>query len=82
MIGTAYLYTVKQCDVVESARKKVAAYRVFRDSCLDMIRSDSDTSIANQVHDLAWHTAVFRTLNEARRIDEKRDVTARCASSL
>ncbi len=28
----------------------------------------------NQVHDLAWHTAVFRTLNEARRLEPKRSV--------
>lgn len=26
----------------------------------------------NQVHDLAWHTAVFRTLNEARRLEPER----------
>jgi hypothetical protein len=28
----------------------------------------------NQVHDLAWHTAVFRTLNEARRLEPNRTV--------
>lgn len=26
----------------------------------------------NQVHDLAWHTVVFRTLNEARRLEPER----------
>jgi len=28
----------------------------------------------NQVHDLSWHTAVFRTLNEARRLEPERVV--------
>jgi hypothetical protein len=36
------------------------------------MRGVADTSVMNQVHDLAWHTAVFRTLNEARRLEPKR----------
>lgn len=28
----------------------------------------------NQVHNLTWHTAVFRTLNEARRLEPSRNV--------
>lgn len=38
------------------------------------MRGAADTSVMNQVHDLAWHTAVFRTLNEARRIEADRSV--------
>lgn len=36
------------------------------------MRGAADTSVTNQVHDLAWHTAVFRTLNEARRFEPER----------
>lgn len=38
------------------------------------MRGDSATSVMNQVHDLAWHTAVFRTLNEARRLEPARSI--------
>ena len=36
------------------------------------MRGAANTSVMNQVHDLAWHTAVFRTLNEARRLEPER----------
>jgi hypothetical protein len=39
------------------------------------MRGTADTSVMNQVHDHAWHTAVFRTLNEARRIEPDRPVS-------
>lgn len=64
-----YDYEVEQCDVPEVRRKSLAEYRVFRQRCLDYMRGERPTSVMNQVHDLAWHTAVFRTLNEARRLE-------------
>ena len=36
------------------------------------MRGVADTSVMNQVHNLAWHTVVFRTLNEARRLEPNR----------
>ncbi|MBY0267513.1 MAG: hypothetical protein K2W84_13950 [Burkholderiales bacterium] len=67
-----YEYPVEQCDVPEVRRMALVEYRTFRRKCLDYMRGDSDTSVMNQVHDLAWHTVVFRTLNEARRIEPDR----------
>lgn len=66
--------TVEQCDVPEARRAALNEYRIFRRECLERISGAADTSIANQIHDLTWHTAVFRTLNEARRIEPRRSV--------
>lgn len=70
----AYDYPVEACDVPEARRKALAEYRLFRRKCLEYLRGDAPTSVMNQVHDLAWHTAVFRTLNEARRLEGERRV--------
>lgn len=67
-----YEYSLEQCDVPEVRRASLGQYRAFRRKCLEYMRGTSDTSVMNQVHDLAWHTAVFRTLNEARRIEPDR----------
>jgi hypothetical protein len=69
-----YEYTVEQCDVPEVRRAALNEYRIFRRKCLEYMRGTADTSVTNQVHDLTWHTAVFRTLNEARRIEPHRAV--------
>lgn len=67
-----YEYSLEQCDVPEVRRASLDKYRTFRRKCLDYMRGAADTSVMNQVHDLAWHTAVFRTLNEARRLEPDR----------
>jgi hypothetical protein len=69
-----YEYPPEQCDVPEVRRPALAQYRIFRRKVLEQMRGAADTSVMNQVHDLAWHTAVFRTLNEARRIEPNRAV--------
>lgn len=69
-----YEYTVEQCDVPVVRRASLVEYRAFRRKCLEYMRGESSTSVMNQVHDLAWHTAVFRTLNEARRLEPSRPV--------
>lgn len=69
-----YEYTVEQCDVPKVRRAALAEYRVFRSKCLEYMRGASVTSVTSQVHSLTWHTAVFRTLNEARRLEPKRAV--------
>lgn len=74
MSDTGYRYSIDDCKFDEKTKKRVSEYRKFRDACLERIYGDSGTSIANQVHDLAWHTAVFRTLNEARRLEPDRGV--------
>lgn len=74
MIIGDYEYTVDQCDVPCVRRGRLSEYRAFRRKCLEYLRGDSDTSVVNQIHELAWDTAVFRTLNEARRIEPHRAV--------
>jgi hypothetical protein len=69
-----YEYTVEQCDVPAVRRKSMAEYRSFRRKCLEYMRGESNTSVSNQLHFLTWHTAVFRTLNEARRLEPDRPV--------
>ncbi len=67
-----YRYSLEDCDVPEVRRAALGEYRIFRRKCLEYIRGAADTSVMNQVHDLAWHTVVFRTLNEARRLEPER----------
>jgi hypothetical protein len=69
-----YEYPVEQCDVPEVRRGALKQYRDFRLKCLEYLRGEADSSVMNQVHGLAWYTAVFRTLNEARRIESDRPV--------
>jgi HEPN superfamily AbiU2-like protein len=69
-----YEYSVDDCDVPEVRRASLREYRDFRRKCLEYLHGDRDTSVVNQMYDLAWHTAVFRTLNEARRIEPRRKV--------
>ncbi|KAF0843433.1 hypothetical protein FNL37_0859 [Methylovorus glucosotrophus] len=64
-----YKFTPEQCDVPESRRKALIVYRTFRSQCLEYLNGDSDISISRQIHNLGWYTAVFRTINEARRIE-------------
>jgi hypothetical protein len=76
-----YEYTVEQCDVPKVRRGALREYRQFRRKCLEYLRDDTNTSVMNQVHDLAWHTAVFRTLNEARRLEQDRAVNGAYGNS-
>jgi hypothetical protein len=69
-----YQYTLEQCDVPEVRRAALNAYRIFRRKCLEDMRGSAETSVMNQVHNLTWHTAVFRVLNEARRLEPDRRV--------
>jgi hypothetical protein len=69
-----YEYPIEQCDVPAVRRPALTEYRLFRRKCLEYLRGNAPTSVMNQVHNLAWHTAVFRTLNEARRLEPERAV--------
>lgn len=69
-----YEYSLEECDVPKVRLAVLGEYRKFRRKCLEYMRGAADTSVMNQVHDLAWHTAVFRTLNEARRLEPVRPV--------
>jgi hypothetical protein len=67
-----YEYSLEECDIPEVRRAALGEYHTFRPKCLEYMRGAAETSVMNQVHDLAWHTAVFRTLNEARRLEPDR----------
>ena len=41
---------------------------------MESLVGDNETSVMTQVHNLAWYTVVFRTLNEARRIEPEQKV--------
>jgi hypothetical protein len=69
-----YEFPVEQCDVPEGKRGALKEYRDFRRKCLEYLRGEADSSVMNQIHGLAWYTAVFRTLNEARRIEAGRPI--------
>jgi hypothetical protein len=73
-LSSKYRYSVNECDIPEARKKSLNEYRVFRQKCLEYLVGDSETSVMNQVHNLAWYTVVFRTLNEARRIEHERKV--------
>lgn len=69
-----YEYPIDQCDVAPAQHESLKACREFRQKCLDDLFGDSDTSVATQLHALAWHSAVFKMLNEARRLEPERAV--------
>jgi hypothetical protein len=69
-----YNYSIEQCDVPAARRAALEKYRAFRRCCLERLTGDSETSVRIQINDLAWQTAVFRTLNEARRLEPDRKV--------
>lgn len=69
-----YKYTLEQCDVAAERRAQLKEYRAFRAKCIEMLRGKGAASVTTQMHDLAWDTAVFQTLNEARRLEPGRQV--------
>lgn len=64
-----YKYAIEECDINESKQDALRAYRRVRQNCLEHIRGPSTYPIYRQLSKLAWHTAVFQTLNEARRLE-------------
>lgn len=76
MAVPAYEYLLENCDVPAGDRKRLKAYRDWRLKCLTYLYSDGQTSVASQIGQLAWHTAVFKTLNEARKLEPHRRVNS------
>lgn len=60
---------VEECDVIESKRDALREYRRLRQHCLEHMRGPSIYPVYHQLSKLAWHTAVFQTLNEAKRLE-------------
>ncbi len=64
-----YIYSIEECDVSETRRCSLEKYRELRKDCLQRLRGPSVFPVSRQLSKLAWHTAVFQTLNEARRLE-------------
>ncbi|HUR40595.1 MAG TPA: hypothetical protein VM240_05440 [Verrucomicrobiae bacterium] len=64
-----YAYKIEECDVPAARHGAIREYRLLRDRCLEALRGEDHNSVTHQVHGLCWQTAVFRTLNEGRRIE-------------
>jgi hypothetical protein len=67
--ATFYTYPVEQCDIPHTRRNSLMEYRKLRETCLRDLRGPSSNPIYQQINYLAWHTATFHTLQEARRIE-------------
>ena len=69
-----YRYSIDECDVPAVRRAALAEYRALRLKCLEMLSGEAESAVSNQIYGLAWHTALYRSLNEARRLEPKRRV--------
>lgn len=69
-----YKFSVEQCDVAPRSRRRLERYRAFKAKLLEKLHGNREASVMSQVHDLAWDTAVFQTMNEARRLEPDRPV--------
>jgi hypothetical protein len=59
-------YPIGQCDVKD--KKSLAKYRTKRKIWLEWLRGDPDHSIVRQICTMLWNDAIFRLINESRRI--------------
>ena len=64
-----YNYSVEECDVSIEKRDALKEYRRIRQECLEHIRGPSVFPIFAQLQKLAYSTALYQTLNEARRLE-------------
>jgi hypothetical protein len=71
-----YKYSLEECDIPECRKRMLSAYREFRSDCIRILSGDPEVSVFHQIRGLCWQSAVFKTLNEARRIEHPRRVNA------
>ncbi len=64
-----YNFSVEDCDVSIEKREALKEYRRIRKECLEHIRGPSVLPVFAQLQRLAWNTALYQTLNEARRVE-------------
>lgn len=74
MLGVILAVDVDADRAQTSNRKMLTVYRDWRCDTLERLQGSADSSVRNQITDLTWRTAVFRTLNEARRLEPTRSV--------
>lgn len=61
-----YRFPVDECDVQNKAL--LAEYRTKRNGWLEQLTGDEEHSIWHQIHSMMWNDAVFRLINETRRL--------------
>lgn len=71
---TSYQFPVEQCDVPTPKRAQLEQFRALRSKWVGMLRGDHQNTISSQLSALLWHDTLFRTLNEARRLNPNNPV--------
>jgi hypothetical protein len=69
-VTSSALPDICACDVEE--KEALAAFRVCRKRWYEWLIGDDQHSISKQVTTIVWDDAIFRTLNEARRLSAER----------
>lgn len=61
-----YAHEPSECDVIDKAA--LAEFRAKRQQWLFWLRGDDQHSVWNQIYSMMWNDAVFRMINESRRL--------------
>ena len=64
-----YQYDIAHCDVMDTERLK--QYRVKRNEWLHLLDGDQEHALWKQIALMFWSDAVFRLINESRRLAEE-----------
>ncbi|MBS7544024.1 hypothetical protein [Ancylobacter oerskovii] len=67
----SYEFEIDRCDVQD--KSKLGEFRRKRDEWLHWMRKDEHHSICQQITGMLWNDAVFRMVNEARRLAAARN---------
>ena len=64
-----YQYHIADCDVMD--KKRLKQYRVKRSEWLHLLDGDQEHALWKQIAVMFWNDAVFRLINESRRLAEE-----------
>jgi hypothetical protein len=76
--SSPYNFPVDRCDVFDKAQLK--DFRKKRAEWVDLLEKDHLHSVGRQLSSLVWQDAVFRLINEARRLQDPLTPTSSMAS--
>ena len=68
-------FSENDCDVHD--REKLARYRALASRWFEWLDDDDEHAIGRQISQLMWHDAVFRALNDARRLEGAEKTSSR-----
>jgi len=66
-----WMFSVEQCDV--SNPDLLTEYRRMVGTWVEVLSGDPQNSVIAQIHDMMWHDAAWRALNEGRRLADKKN---------